>query len=104
MSAISSKLFARGSTVKVRGVTLSTRDSLQAYREKLARILLDEMYQFVGLLDATGITLEINRAALEDAGISIIDIEDVMKPWDDCDRRLDTLIRNGNHNESPNEQ
>lgn len=79
MSAISSQLFEQDSTLKVREVTLSDRDSLQSYREKLARIILDEMYQFVGLLDATGMTLEINRAALEGAGIKLRDIQD--KPF-----------------------
>ena len=74
MSAISSQLFAHGRTLKVREVTLSDQDSLQSYREKLARIVLDEMYQFVGLLDARGMTLEINRAALEGAGIKLRDI------------------------------
>ena len=81
MSAISSQLFEQDSTLKVREVTLSNQDSLQSYREKLARIILDEMYQFVGLLDAKGMTLEINRAALEGAGIKLRDIQD--KPfWD----------------------
>lgn len=79
VSAISSQLFEQDSTLKVREVTLSDRDSLQSYREKLARIILDEMYQFVGLLDATGMTLEINRAALEGAGIKLRDIQD--KPF-----------------------
>ena len=38
--------------LRVGGVTLGRDDDLQTYREKLARIVLDEMYQFVGLLDA----------------------------------------------------
>ena len=75
MSAISSQLFEQDSTLKVREVTLSDQDSLQSHREKLARILLEEMYQFVGLLDARGMTLEINRAALEGAGIKLSDIQ-----------------------------
>ena len=75
MSAISSQLFEQNSTLKVREVTLSDQDSLQSYREKLARILLEEMYQFVGLLDARGMTLEINRAALQGAGIKLSDIQ-----------------------------
>ena len=81
MSAISFQLFQQDSTLKVREVTLSDEDNVQTYREKLARIILDEMYQFVGLLDAKGMTLEINRAALEGAGIKLRDIQD--KPfWD----------------------
>ncbi len=53
---------------------LADSDNPQTRREKLARIVLDEMYQFVGLLDADGMTLEINRAALEGAGLNIEDI------------------------------
>ena len=58
-------------SLRVRDVTLSVTDDPQTYREKLARIVLDEMYQFVGLLDADGMTLEINRAALEGTGIEM---------------------------------
>lgn len=58
----------------VGSVTLSPSDSAQSQGEKLARIVLDSMYQFVGLLDANGCTLEINRAALEGAGVSLADI------------------------------
>gem|GEM_PF-2478954 len=42
-------------------------DSREQHRQKLARIALDEMYQFVALLDAQGTLLEVNRAALERA-------------------------------------
>ncbi len=59
---------------RVGAVTLADSDNPQTRREKLARIVLDEMYQFVGLLDADGMTLEINRAALEGAGLNIEDI------------------------------
>ena len=79
MSAISLQLFEDASSLSVRNVILSASDSLQTYREKLARVILDEMYQFVGLLDAGGMTLEINRAALEGAGIKLRDIQD--KPF-----------------------
>ncbi|SOY77575.1 putative regulatory protein [Cupriavidus taiwanensis] len=43
-------------------------------RDKLARIMLDAMYQFVGLLDAQGRILEINRAALDTVGIQLDEI------------------------------
>lgn len=43
--------------------------------DKLAQIVLDAMYQFVGLLDADGYTLDINRAALEGAGVTLADIK-----------------------------
>lgn len=55
-------------------VLLEAGDDVQRRREKLARIVLDGMYQFVGLLDAEGCTLEINRAALDGAGVRLDDI------------------------------
>jgi PAS domain-containing protein len=45
------------------------------YREKLARITLDSMVQFVGLLDAQGTVLEINKVALDAVGITLADVE-----------------------------
>ncbi len=72
---INRQLFTRSPALRVRDVTLSASDDLQTHREKLARIVLDEMYQFVGLLDVNGMTLEINRAALEGAGIRLEDIQ-----------------------------
>jgi PAS domain-containing protein len=75
MPTINRQLFTDSPTLRVRDVTLSAADDLQTHREKLARIVLDEMYQFVGLLDASGMTLEINRAALEGAGIRLDDIQ-----------------------------
>ena len=81
MPSINRQLFKSTPTLDVRAVTLSADDDLQTHREKLARIVLDEMVHFVGLLDAKGITLEINRAALEGAGICLDDIQG--KPfWD----------------------
>ena len=50
---------------KVRGTDILATDTPQQYRQKLARIALDEMYQFVAVLDAKGTLLEVNRAALE---------------------------------------
>jgi PAS domain S-box-containing protein len=69
-----SHLLDRDGTRRVGAVVLSASDHRQAHREKLARIVVDEMYQFVGLLDAHGCTLEINRAALEGAGLRLEDI------------------------------
>ena len=65
---------AQPAPVQVGSVALHRADSHQAQREKLARIVLDSMYQFVGLLDADGMTLEINRAALQGAGLRMEDI------------------------------
>src|SRR5262249_45966265 len=75
MPTINRQLFKHSQTRHVGDVTLSSTDDLQAHREKLARIVLDEMYQFAGLLDAEGMTLEVNRAALEGAGILLDDIQ-----------------------------
>jgi hypothetical protein len=55
--------------MRVRDVILSNTDDAQTHREKLVRIVLDEMYQFVGLLAASGHPLEINRPALDEVGI-----------------------------------
>lgn len=60
--------------LRVRDVTLRAEDDPQTYREKLARVVLDGLYEFVGLLDAKGNTLEINQAALDGAGIRLEDI------------------------------
>ena len=68
------RISAQTAPVQVGSVALRHADSIQAQREKLARIVLDSMYQFVGLLDADGMTLEINRAALEGAGLRMEDI------------------------------
>ena len=64
-----------GSTVNVRGTELSASDTRERYREKIARITLDSMVQFVGLLDAKGTVLEINKVALDAVGITLADVE-----------------------------
>ncbi|WP_374412235.1 ATP-binding protein [Hydrogenophaga sp.] len=68
------QLFEESRRYVVGSVALSHTDTPQSQGEKLARIVLDSMYQFVGLLDASGRTLEINRAALEGAGVRLEDI------------------------------
>jgi PAS domain S-box-containing protein len=72
---LSTLLFTNAPALHVRDVTLLAADGAQAHREKLARTILDEMYQFVGLLDAEGNVLDINRVALEGAGIQLDDIQ-----------------------------
>jgi PAS domain S-box-containing protein len=67
---------------KVRGTTILSTDNPQQYREKLARIAMDEMYQFVAVLDAQGTLLEVNRAALEGAGLKLSDVKG--KPFWKC--------------------
>jgi len=63
----------------VKGVQLSTHDTGEVRRQKFSRIILDAMYQFLGLLDVNGTVLEINRSALEGAGIALDDV--VGKPF-----------------------
>jgi PAS domain S-box-containing protein len=62
-------------TVKVRGMEIDPGDPRQLYREKIARVTLDSMVQFVGLLDASGTVLEINKVALDAVGLKLSDVE-----------------------------
>jgi PAS domain S-box-containing protein len=61
--------------VNVRGTELLASDTRERYRQKLARITLDSMVQFVGLLDARGTVLEINQVALDGVGLRLSDVE-----------------------------
>ena len=61
--------------VKVRGTELLASDPRDLYRQKLARITLDSMVQFVGLLDAKGTVLEINHVALDAVGVKLAEVE-----------------------------
>jgi PAS domain S-box-containing protein len=61
--------------LNVRGTDLLAGDTREQYRQKLARITLDSMVQFVGLLDAHGTVLEINQVALDAVGIKLSDVE-----------------------------
>lgn len=54
--------------VNARGTQLSPNDTLERYPEKIARITLDSMVQFVGLLDAKGTVLEVHKVALDAVG------------------------------------
>ncbi|HYF05364.1 MAG TPA: diguanylate cyclase, partial [Patescibacteria group bacterium] len=51
------------------------------HNASLARVILDTMYQFVALLDVKGRVLEVNKTALDAAGISIAEISG-MYFWD----------------------
>jgi PAS domain S-box-containing protein len=62
-------------TFVVRGTEITPNDTLHRYREKISRITLDSMVQFVGLLDAKGTVLEINKVALDAVGINLSDVE-----------------------------
>src|SRR6202795_5266380 len=62
-------------SVDVRGTELLAGDARDQYRQKIARITLDSMVQFVGLLDANGTVLEINQVALDAVGSALSDVE-----------------------------
>jgi PAS domain S-box-containing protein len=66
---------AADETVVVQGTEILPTDSPRMYREKLARIALDSMVQFVAVLDAAGTVLDINQAALDAAGVTLADVE-----------------------------
>ncbi|HEX4963959.1 MAG TPA: ATP-binding protein [Thermoanaerobaculia bacterium] len=59
----------------VRGTEILPTDPPRLRRQKLARITLDSMVQFVGLLDAEGTVLEINKVALDAVGIELSEVE-----------------------------
>ena len=61
--------------VNVLGTEISADDSRDLHRQKIARITLDATVQFVGLLDAQGTVLEINKVALDAVGITLADVE-----------------------------
>ncbi|MEA2753937.1 MAG: hypothetical protein QOJ54_226 [Aliidongia sp.] len=63
------------SVAKVCGAELLAGDTREHYRQKLARIMVDSMVQFVGLLDARGTVLDINPGALDGAGLRLCDVE-----------------------------
>ena len=54
--------------------------------EKLTRVILDEMYQFVALLDPKGRVLEVNKSAMDAAGLDMDRLKDVhfwnLRSWD----------------------
>ena len=66
--------------------------------ERRAAVILDGMYQFVGLLDAKGNILEINRSALEGAGVRIEEIRGTpfwTARWWQVSDELQEQIRSG---------
>ena len=74
MSPMSNKYPNTGQSTSVRGVVLQPHDSTSTRRQKMARIILDSMYQFLGLLDVDGTVLEINQTALDGAGLCLKDV------------------------------
>ncbi|HEY0555859.1 MAG TPA: ATP-binding protein [Thermoanaerobaculia bacterium] len=61
--------------IVVRGTEILSTDPPHLRRQKLARVTFDSMVQFVGLLDAEGTVLEINKVALDGVGIKLSDVE-----------------------------
>ena len=61
--------------ISVRGTEIRSTEARDRYRQKIARVTLDSMVQFVGLLDAEGTVLEINKVALDAVGITLADVE-----------------------------
>src|SRR5689334_21777493 len=61
--------------IVVRGMEILPDDPSRIHLQKLARITLDSMVQFVGLLDAEGTVLEINKVALDAVGIKLSYVE-----------------------------
>ena len=69
--------------IAVRGIELAPDDIRQRHREKIARITLDSMVQFVALLDAGGTVVDINQVTLDAAGMTLSEVEG--KPfWTTC--------------------
>jgi CheY-like chemotaxis protein len=64
---------AVGGRIGVRGTEILASDSRQQYREKLARITLDSMVQFVGLPDAAGTVDFAPDIAFLDLGLPVMD-------------------------------
>jgi PAS domain S-box-containing protein len=61
--------------IVVRGTEILATDPPRIRLQKIARVTLDSMVQFVGLLDAEGTVLEINKVALDAVGIKLSDVE-----------------------------
>jgi PAS domain S-box-containing protein len=64
-----------GEGIKALGIDLSAGVANELHRQKIARITLNAMLQFVGLLDAQGAILEINKATLDAAELKLSDVE-----------------------------
>ena len=64
----------------IHGTQLLPQDTPDVYRQKLARITLDSMVQFVGLLDARETVLEINKVALDAVGIKLLTLTQDLVP------------------------
>lgn len=61
--------------ITVQGTEILPDDPVRTRRQKIARVTLDSMIQFVGLLDAEGTVLEINQVALDGVGLTLAEVE-----------------------------
>ncbi len=61
--------------IVVRGTEIVPDDPAKLRLQKIARVTLDSMVQFVGFLDPHGTVLEINKVALDAVGITLADVE-----------------------------
>ncbi len=59
----------------VRGTEVLPGDTSRGHREKLARLTLDAMRRFAGLLDTRGNVVEVNQGALDAVGLQFADVE-----------------------------
>src|SRR5690242_13996117 len=59
----------------VRGNELSVDEARERRRDALARVVLDSMPHFVALTDASGNVLDVNKVALDAAGLALPEIE-----------------------------
>jgi PAS domain S-box-containing protein len=83
-------------SIVVRGTEILAGDPPRIRLQKIARVTLDSMVQFVGLLDAQGTVLEINKVALDAVGIKLADVEG--KPfwttfWWQVSEEINTTLR-----------
>ncbi len=82
--------------IVVRGTEILAGDPPRIRLQKIARVTLDSMVQFVGLLDPQGTVLEINKVALDAVGIKLPDVEG--KPfwttfWWQVSEEINTALR-----------
>jgi PAS domain S-box-containing protein len=97
-SAKEDSLRAQQSEGEVAASARDSRSSNALEHERRAAVILDGMYQFVGLLDPRGNILEINRSALEGAGVRIEEIRGTpfwTARWWQVSDALQELIRSG---------
>jgi PAS domain S-box-containing protein len=101
-----SEPLTRADLALIHDLQISAGEPKERYRERIARIVLDSMVEFVGLLDASGAVLEVNRAALDALGIKLAEVEGQpfwTTPWwqvsEEANRSLRESIERASHGE-----